>query len=177
MVTVPASAWRGGRFRRALTIGAAAGLFLGARATVDSGKPIVGAIVFVCVGTFYGWWMTSRMARYWPGAADLTGDQRVAVVAAARRGRLVGEPVPAHAVVDYSRGLHAAAEEGRPIRWVIWLVLVVSIAAAAWDAAFGSWLNLAASVVYLALLVLEIVWWPKRLRQLLSDADQAAASA
>ncbi|MGV0792311.1 hypothetical protein [Mycolicibacterium sp. XJ1819] len=54
-------------------------------------------------------------------------------------------------------------------------MLVVGVATALWDAVFGSWGNLVASGVYLALLVLELFWWPRRQRRLPGNADRACA--
>ena len=44
----------------------------GAGALIDSGIPLAAAIVFVILGTGYGIWMARRMARYWPGARELS---------------------------------------------------------------------------------------------------------
>ena len=131
-------------------------------------------IVLVVLVTFYGIWMTRRMARYWPGAAELSGEDRVTVVRTARRGERIGDVRLAQPVIDYGRGLHAAAENARPFRWLVPIVLVVGIGTAAWDAVFGTWGNAIASAVYLVLLLFELFWWPKRQRQLLGNADRAA---
>lgn len=176
MVTIPAPVWRGEFARRALTAGAAVGICAGVLAWLDSGFWISGVIVLVVVGTVYGVWMARRMARYWPGADGLTGEERVAVVRAVRQGEPVGDERLAHAVVDYSRGLHAAAETGRWVRWVLIFVLVVAVATAAWDAAYGSWGSLAASAIYLVALAAEVFWLPRHQAQLLVNADKAAAS-
>jgi hypothetical protein len=133
-----------------------------------------GVIVLVVVGAFYGIWMARRMARYWPGAKQLSGDERVTVARTARRGERIGDARLAQAIVDYSSGLHAAAERARPFRWLIPIVLVVSVGTAAWDAVYGSWGNAIASGIYLVLLAIEVFWWPKRQAQLLANADRAA---
>jgi hypothetical protein len=177
MVTVPAFVWRGGFFSRALTIGAVAGISLGAMAWLDSGFLLSGAIVLVIIGVFYGIWMPRRMARYWPGAKRLSGDDRVSVVRTARRGERVGDARLAEAVIDYSRGMRAAAEQGRPFRWLIPLVLVVGVGTTVWDAVFGSWGNAVASVIYLVSLLFELFWWPKRRDQLVANADSDAEMA
>jgi hypothetical protein len=39
---------------------------------------------------------------------------------------------------------------------------------------YGSWGNAIASGIYLALLAIEVFWWPKRQAQLLANADRAA---
>jgi hypothetical protein len=177
MVAVPASVWRGGSVGRALTIGGCVGVFFGALALLDSGIPLVGAIVFVILGTVYGIWMPRRMAQFWPGGWELTGAERVMVVRAARRGELVGDSRLARSVVEYSRGLHAAAENARSYRWLVWFVLAVALGSALWDTVFGSTRDAVASCVYLALLAIEVFWWPKRQAQLLSNADRAAEAA
>lgn len=150
---------------------------MGALAWIDSGFLLAGVITLVITGVFYGIWMHRRMARYWPGAKDLTGDERVTVARTARRGEHIPDARLAHAVIDYSQGLHAAAEKARPFRWVLPLVLVVAVGTAVWDAVFGSWGNTVASAIYLVLLLLELLWWPKRRDQLLANADRAAEMA
>jgi hypothetical protein len=174
VVTIPAEVWRGGFALRALTAGAAVGLSVGALAWLDSGFLISGVIVLVVVGTFYGVWMARRMARYWPGAKDLSGEQRVAVARAVRRGEPIDDARLSQPVIDYSRGLHAAAETGRWLRWLLVFVLVVGVGTAAWDAVYGSWGNTVASAIYLAALVVEVFWMPKWQQRLLDNADRAA---
>ncbi len=83
-----------------------------------------GVIVLVIVAAFYGIW--------------------VAVVRAARRGERIGDRRLAQAAIDYSRGLHAAAEKALPFRWLVW------------DTAFGSVRNGVASCIYLVVLLLEL---------------------
>jgi hypothetical protein len=83
----------------------------------------------------------------------------------------------ARAVIDYSRGLHDAAEKGRYFQWFLVFILVVAVGTAVWDAVFGSWGNAVASVIYLVLLLFELFWWPKRLEQLLANTDRAADAA
>jgi hypothetical protein len=160
-----------------LTVSLGVGLFLSALAWLDSGMLLAGVIVFVILSTFYGIWMGRRMARYWPGAKALSGEERVTVVRTARRGERIGDARLAQAVIDYSRGMRAAAEQGRPFRWVVPLVLVVTVGTAVWDAVFGSWGNAVASGIYLVLLLLDVFWWPKRQEQLLANADRAAEMA
>jgi hypothetical protein len=178
MVMVPAIVWRGGPVRRAVTVGACAGLFFGGLAWLDSGMLISGAIVFVVLGVSCGFWMGRRLIRYWPRADELSGAQRAAVVAAARRGDRIGDHSLAPAIVDYSRALHAAADTDTPLRRaVVGFVLVVAAAMALWDAALGSPGNAVASAVYLVIAGLELFWWPNRRERLLSNADRATATA
>jgi hypothetical protein len=173
---VPAFVWRGGRVRRGVTVGVCAGLFFGVLAWLDSGMLISAVIVFVVLGVGCGLWMERRMIRYRPRTDDLTGAQRVAVVAAARRGDRIGDDSLAPAVVDYGRALRAAADEDTPLRRVVVVVLlVVAAAMALWDAVHGSLGNVVASVVYLVLVLLELFWWPKRREELVTNAERAAA--
>jgi hypothetical protein len=174
VVTVPAFVWRGGALRRAVTLGVAIGIFLAALAWIDSGLLLGGVITFVITAVVYGILMRRRMTRYWPGAKQLTGDDRVTVVRTARRGERIGDVRLAQAVIDYSRGMHDAAERGRLFRWFLIFILLVAVGTAVWDAVFGSWGNAVASVIYLVMLLLELFWWPKRLEQLLANTDRAA---
>jgi hypothetical protein len=173
MVTVPAFVWRYGAVGRGVILGAAAGVFLGVLAWLDSGAFLVGVIAFAALFVLYGGWMSRRMTRRWPGAARLTGAEREIVARAARSGTRVKDPALAPALADYRDGLHEAAHQGRWFRWLIWFVLLVSLASAVYDGIFGSWGNLAASAIYLVLLLGEMFWWPPRLRQLLANADRA----
>jgi len=177
VVTVPAFVWRGGFFCRALIIGACLGIILGAMAWVDSGMLLAGILTVFITGVIYGIWIPRRMARYWPGAKDLSGEDRVTVARTARRGERIGDPQLAPAVVDYSKGMRAAAEQAKPYRWVVPLVLIVSIATAVWDSIFGTWGNAIASVIYLVAFLLELFWWPKRRDELLANSDRAAEMA
>lgn len=176
MVTVPAQGWRGGFARRALTVGAATGPFAGVLAWLDSGVPAAGALASVVVGAVLGVLAARRMARYWPGAADLGDPQRVAVVAAARHGRPVDEAL-AGPLLDYCRGLREAADRDRPLRGLIAVLLAVSVGAAVWDAGYGSWGNAVASAIYLVLLGVEVLWWPRRRTELLANVRRAAEIA
>lgn len=176
MVTVPAVVWRGGPVRRAALVGGCVGPALGAMAWLDSGMLVAGAIAAVVVAVFSGVWMSRRMARYWPGSAKLSGDDRVSVVRTARLGRRVEDARLAQPVIEYSRGLRAAAESARPWRWLLVFVLVAAVGMAVWDAVFGSWGNAVASVIYVAALGVELFWWPGRQARLLANADGAAVS-
>ena len=156
-----------------MTIGVCVGIFFGVLALLDSGMLPAALVVFVILGTFYGIWMARRMARYWPGAKHLSGAERVTVVRAARRGERIDDARFAQAVIDYSDGLRAAAEKARPYRWLVWLVLAVAAVLALRDTVFGSTRDAVASCLYVALLAIELFWWPKRQEQLLSNAERA----
>jgi hypothetical protein len=177
MVTVPAFLWRYGPPLRGLILGLGVGGFLAALAWLDSGILLGALIGFVVLSLFYGGWMVRRMSRHWPGAKQLSGAERELVASAARGGHRIDESRLAQAVVDYRNGLHAAAEDARPFRWLLPIVLVVGVVMAAWDAVFGTWGNAVASAIYLVMLLVELFWWPKKQRQLLANADHAAAMA
>ena len=169
--------WRYGSVGRALATGGTLGVSCGAMALLDSGTLLIAAVVFVIVGTVYGVFMARQMARYWPEASELTGAERVEVVRAARHGELITDPRLARSVADYSRGLHDSAEQARLRRWFIWVLLAVGAGAALWDTVAGSTRDAVASCVYLALLAIEVFWWPQRQAQLLSNAERAAQAA
>jgi hypothetical protein len=135
------------------------------------------AIVLVVIGLLYGVWLPRRMARYWPGAQQLSGDDRVRVARIVRSGDRIDDPRLAQPVIDYNAGMHKSAEQLRPFRWVVPLVLVVGVATTAWDAVYGSWGNLIASLIYLVALLFESFWWPKRRDELLANGDRASAAA
>lgn len=177
MLTVPAAGWRGGPLRRGLTIGLCVGLFVGALAWLDSGKLLGGFAAFIVVGGAYGITMSRRMSRYWPGASELSATERVTVSATVRRGGRIADSALAPAVLDYGRGMYAAAEKGRPWRWVVVVVLVVVIVMAVWDAVMGSVGNALASLIYLVLIGLEMSWWPNRRAELLTNAERSMAAA
>jgi hypothetical protein len=140
MLMVPAIVWRGGPARRPVTVGACAGLFFGGLAWLDSGMLISGAIDFVVLGVACGFRTGRRMTRHWPRADELSGAQRVAVLAAARRGDRIGDDSLAPVIVDYSRALHAAADKDTPLRRaVVGFVLVVAAAMAPRSYIRSSW--------------------------------------
>jgi membrane protein YdbS with pleckstrin-like domain len=99
------------------------------------------------------------------------------VARAVRRGEPIDDARLSQPVIDYSRALHAAAETGRWLRWVLVFVLVVGVGTAAWDAVYGSWGNTVASAIYLVALLVEVFLMPKWQAQMLANADRAAALA
>lgn len=177
MVSLPAAAWRGGRWYRGFFAGVPIGLFFGALAWLDSGMLISGAIVAVVLGAAFGFWMSRHMGRYWPGADALDPADRVAVVRAARRGDPIDEPRLARSVIEYQRALHTAVDDAGHlrIRWVLWLILAVAAGMALYDSLFGSVRDVIASIVYLGLLAFEFVGWPAVRDRVLANADRAAA--
>lgn len=159
-------------------LGVCGGLFFGIPAWLDSGMLIAGAVVFVVLGAVSGVWIARRMTKYWPGASALSAAQREAVVAAARRGDRIDRGAGLAPAVDaYRHALHAAAERGRPWRWFLVVVLLVAVGSTLWDATHGSPGNAIASVIYLAVVGLELFYWPKRTEVLLANADRAATLA
>lgn len=176
MVTVPAIVWRGGSVLRALTIGVGFGAALGALAWIDSGLFLGFVVAFVLGGAIYGVLMSRRMARYWPDSFRLPGAERVALVRAARHGEMSSNPSWAAPTISYSEGLHAAVVK-LPVQWLVWLIVLVFAGSAAYDAVQGSIGNGIASFVYLAAVVVELFWWPKREAQLLANCDRAADHA
>ena len=174
---MPAALWRGGAAYRGVIAGACLGLFFGVLAWLDAGMVAAGVAVLVVLGVGCGVWIPLRAARYWPGAQELTGTQRSAVVTAARRGQRIDDVTLAPAVGDYARGVRAAARTRRIARPVVVMLLVVAVAMAFWDAIAGSVGNAVVSLVYLVLLLLELFWWPRRVAELLDKVNRAAALA
>jgi hypothetical protein len=177
MLTVPAFVWRGGAFTRAVIVGLGAGVFLGLLAWLDSGLWFAALIVLGIITLIYGVWLGRRMVRYWPGASALTGEQRERVAGVTHWGGRIGDPALAQPVADFADGMHRAAEQGRPFRWVVPLVLAVAVGVAVWDSVFGSTRDMIASLLYLVLLGVELFWWPGRRDRLLANADRAKERA
>ena len=172
---MPAALWRGGAFYRGVIAGVCLGLFFGVLAWLDSGMVLAGVAVLVALGIGFGVGIPLRMSRCWPAAHQLTGGQRVAVVAAVRHGERIDDGTLVPAVSEYVRGVHAAARRHRLARPVVVVLLAVAVTMSVWDATAGSVGNVVVSLVYLVLLLLEVFWWPRRLAELTERADRAAA--
>jgi hypothetical protein len=177
VVVVPAWVWRGGPSLRAATLGLVAGIFLSALSYADSGLLLSSLVVLLILTPFYGILMARRMRRFWPGAEELTGADRVAVARAARRGESIGDARLAPAVIEYSDGLRAAYEQARPHRWVIWVVVAAALIAAVVDCFTSPIRSAVASWLFVALLAVELWWWPKEQARLVANAERAAESA
>jgi len=117
------------------------------------------------------------MSKCWPGAKDLSGADRVAVVRAARSGRDIGDPRLAPGVVGYSRALHAAAGRFRLWWWLIVLLGVVALGAAIADTIYSPVREAVVSWLYFAFFPIEAWWWPRRHAGLLANAERAEHSA
>jgi hypothetical protein len=177
MVAIPAWVWRYSLAVRALIVGLAFGIVLGVLALLGSNAPSVGLIVLAVSTLWYGAFMARRMVKYWPGAKELSGAERVTVTRAVRSGRDVDDPRLRPAVVDYSRALHAAAERFRLWWWFIVVLGVVSFAMAIFDTVRGPAGEAVVSWLYFAVFPFEIWWWPRKHADLLSRAARAEESA
>ncbi|MDP9165765.1 MAG: hypothetical protein M3O32_06855 [Actinomycetota bacterium] len=113
------------------------------------------------------------MRRFWPGATMLSGPDRVAVVRAARGGHTIGETSLAEAVIEYSGGLRDAHDQARAYRWVMPLVAALSVTLALTDTFFGSLRLALVSWLWVAIIVVELLWWPRKRNDLLSNAGRA----
>ncbi|GAA3137838.1 hypothetical protein [Streptomyces echinatus] len=134
-------------------------------------------VVFVVLSLFQGARVTRRMGRIWPAAETMGGADRAAVVRATRRGEAIGDPRLAPSVVEYAGALRRAAEEDRPHLRVVLLVTVLALALAVHDTLTGSMGEIIVSWLMVALLVADLVWWPRGRARLLARADRAEASA
>jgi hypothetical protein len=177
MVAVPAWVWRFGVILRALIVGPAVGAVLGLLAFFGSNTVLAGLVAFVIVTPLYGAMMARRMVKYWPGAKNLTGTDRVAVTRTVRSGRDIGDPRLAPEVIAYSRGLHAASEHSRLWWWLIVVLGVVALGAAIFDTITAPVGEAVVSWLYFAFFGIEAWWWPRRQAQLLANARRAEQSA
>lgn len=135
---------------------------------------MVALLALVVLGPLvFGIPITRRMARMWPGARKLDGADRVAVVRATRRGQAINDPHLAHAVIEYGRGLRQAQEQSRRYRWAIPLVAILSLILAITDSFFGSMRMALVSWLWVAIVVAELVWWPRQQIDLLSNVERA----
>jgi hypothetical protein len=177
VVVIPARAWRGGGVFRAVVVGLPVGLFFGALGFAESGS--VAALVAVAVlGPLVpGIPAARRMARFWSRANKLSGADRVAVVRATRLGHRIGATRLAPAVIEYSTGLREAHEDARGYRWVIPLVAALSLILALTDSFFGSIRLALVSWLWVAIIVAELLWWPRKQARLLSNAERAQTLA
>jgi hypothetical protein len=156
-----------------VSVGLAVGIFFGALGFAESGS-VVALVALVVLGPFvFGISMARRMARFWPGARTLSGADRVAVVRATRRGQNIGEACLAHAVIEYGGGLREAREQARRYRWVVPVVAALSVILALTDSFFGSIRLALVSWLWVAIIVMELLWWPGKRADLLSNAERA----
>jgi hypothetical protein len=176
-MVLPCWVWRGGLGWRAVIIAVVAAIVLGAFAFGDSGSALGAVVAGLVAGSVTGIIMARRTAKFWPGAADLAGADRVSVVRAVRRGQPIGEARLASAVIGYAAGLRAARAEARRFWWVLWLFAAVSVAFAVADTMFGPTRVAVVSWLVVAFFVVELLWWPHRQAVLVSNAEQAEKSA
>lgn len=177
VVVIPAWVWRGGPVFRTVGVGLAGGVFFGALGYAESGS-VVALVALVVLGPFvFGIPTARRMARFWPGAKMLSREDRVAVVRATRRGQNIGETRLAHAVIEYSSGLRDAHDHARRYRWVVPLVGALSLILALTDSFFGSIRLALVSWLWVAIIVVELLWWPGKRADLLSNAERAETQA
>ncbi|MFE3638499.1 hypothetical protein [Streptomyces sp. NPDC059168] len=117
------------------------------------------------------------MSRDWPAGADLDPPDRAAVVRATRRGVTVRDPRLAPDVVRHAEALRATAERDRLRWWVMPLVAVVALALAGYDTAAGTPRQALVSWLVVVLVVLEMVWSPRRRDRLMARVRRAEAAA
>ena len=173
MVVIPAWVWRFGLIGRALIAGLAFGAFVAVLAWIGSGLVAAALTAVVLVTLVYAVFMARRMSKYWPGARNLSGPDRVAVVRAARSGRDIGDRHLAPGVIEYCRALRAAAERSRFWWWSIALLGVVALGTAIVDTIYGPVREVVVSWLYFAFFPIEAWWWPRRQASLLANADSA----
>jgi hypothetical protein len=158
---------------RAVIVGLSVGIFFGALGWAESGSMAALLALAVLGPLVFGIPITGRMARLWPGATKLVGADRVTVVRATRRGQMVDDPHLAQAVIEYGSGLRQAQEQTSRYRWVIALVALLSLILAVTDSFFGSTRLALVSWLWVAIVVAELVWWPRKQVELSSNAERA----
>jgi hypothetical protein len=160
-----------------VSVGLAVGVFFGALGFAESGS-VAALVALVALGPIvFGIPMARRMARFWPGAKMLSGEDRVAVVRATRRGHDIGEASRAHAVIEYGSGLRDAHDHARRYRWVLPFVAALSLILALTDSFFESIRLALVSWLWVAIIVVELLWWPGKRADLLSNARRAETLA
>lgn len=160
-----------------MRVGVPVGIFLAAFVFLESGLLVGALVAFVVLSAFYGVVMSRRMSRFWPAANELSADDRVALVRAARRGQDIPDARLAPAVVEYAEGLREARAQTRKYRWVAWLGAAAFLALAVVDCFLGPPRVTLVSWLFVAFFAIELFWWPKRQDQLLANAERAERSA
>jgi hypothetical protein len=177
VVAIPAWVWRGGAVFRAVVVGLVLGIFFGTLGLAESGSVAALPAVAALGPVIFGIPTARRMARFWPGAKTVSSADRIAVVRAARRGRNIGETRLSHAVIEYADGLREAHEEARRYRWVLPLVAALSLILALTDSFSGSIRLALVSWLWVAFIVAQLLWWPRKQAVVLSNADRAETLA
>ena len=160
-----------------VSVGLAVGVFFGVLGFAESGS-VPALVALVAFGPLvFGIPTARRMARFWPGAKMLSGEDRVAVVRATRRGHNIGETRLAHAVLEYGSGLRDAHDQARRYRWVVPFVAVLSVILALSDSFFGSIRLALVSWLWVAIMVVELSWWSRKRAALLANTGRAETLA
>ena len=177
MVAVPAWVWCFGLFVRGLIVGFAVAVVPALLGLFGSNSPLIALIVLVVVWVVYGAFAARRMSKFWPGAKDLSGADRVAVARATRSGRDVGDLRLAPAVIEYSGGLRDANEHAPWARWLIVLLGLVAFGVAIADTIFSPPVEAVVSWLYFAFFPVEAFCWPRIAARLIANAKGAEESA
>jgi hypothetical protein len=176
MLLIPAWVWRGGPVYRAVCVGIPVGILLAALAFAESGVMLGAVVVFVVISVLNGIMVSRRMSKAWPAAEELTPTERVAVSAAARGGRPIGDARLAPAAVAYVGALRAAREQSRRVRWVFWPCAAVVLALAVFDTYTATTRLAVVSWLFVAFFAIEIFWWPRIQDRLLANAERTEQS-
>jgi hypothetical protein len=177
MLLVPAWAWWGGPGYRAVCVGVPVGIFLAALVFAESGILLGALVAFVVLSIFNGIMLARRMGKAWPAANELSPGERVAVSAAARRGRHIDDARLATAAIGYVAALREAREQSRRFRWVVWLCAAAVLALAVLDTYTATPRLAAVSWLFVVFFAVEIFWWPRIRDRLLANAERTEQSA
>jgi hypothetical protein len=169
--------WRGGAVRRAFSTGIPAGGVVGALVLAESGLVAGAVAALIATGACAGTVTARRMCRLWPAAEGLSADERVAVVRAVRRGRVVDQGRLVPAALGYVDGLRACGDQARSRQWLVWLLAATMLALAVLDTRYGTTRIAALSWLFAAVLAAEAFWGPRARAGLLARAERSAESA
>jgi hypothetical protein len=153
------------------------GIVLGVLTMISSNNILSGGVAIVVITLVFAPLMARRMSKFWPGAGDLSGPDRVAVVRAARGGHAIGDPRLAPAVIEYGHGLRKAGEHVLLARWLIVALGAVALVVAIADTILSPPGEAVVSWLYFAFFPVELLWWPRRQARLLVNVEKAAELA
>jgi hypothetical protein len=177
MGAVPAWVWRFGPSVRGAIVGFGVAFALAVLTVIGSNSPLAGVVALVAIWAVYGVIAAHRMTRFWPGAKDLSGVDRVAAARAARSGHEIGDARLAPAVIEYSRGLRDSNEHALLPRWLLFLLALVALGVAVADSLFSPPGEAVVSWLYFAFFPVESLWWPHIAARLIANAERAEESA
>jgi hypothetical protein len=127
---------------------------------------------FLC-GVAFGGGIALLVWHGWPGAAQLESRERVAVVHAVRLGEGIGDPRLAPSVIEYSSIQRRYTEQNRRQQWVVLLLIGGNAIFAIRNTINGSTRHALGSWFLVALLTVQMVFFPRVQTRRELNADRA----